>query len=65
MKFPRTIRFDVSDANVFLLAAEPDEWAVTGTFTFADADPSGFTNKEQLAQTYQVFFINMASLPFA
>ena len=49
MKFPRTIRFDVSDANVFPLAAEPDEWAVTGTFAFADTDPSAFTNKEQLA----------------
>ena len=49
MKFPRTIRFDVSDANVFPLAAEPDEWAVTGTFVFADTDPSAFTSKEQLA----------------
>ena len=49
MKFPRTIRFDVSDANVFPLAAEPDEWAVTGTFAFADTDPSAFTGKEQLA----------------
>ncbi len=49
MKFPRTIRFDVSDANVFPLAAEPDEWAVTGTFAFADTDPSAFTSKEQLA----------------
>jgi len=49
MKFPRTIRMDVSDVNVFPLAAEPDEWAVTGTFAFADADPATFSNKEQLA----------------
>ena len=49
MKFPRTIRFDVSDANVFPLASEPNEWAVTGTFAFADTDPSAFTSKEQLA----------------
>ena len=49
VKFPRTLRFDVSDANAFPLAAEPDEWAVTGTFAFADADPLAFTNKEQLA----------------
>jgi len=49
MKFPRTIRLDVSDENAFPLAAEPEEWAVTGTFAFADADPSGFSNKEQLA----------------
>jgi len=49
MKFPRTIRMDVSDVNVFPLAAELNEWAVTGTFAFADADPTGMSNKEQLA----------------
>ena len=49
MKFPRTIRLDVSDANAFPLAAEPEEWAVTGTFAFADADPEAMTGKEQLA----------------
>lgn len=49
MKFPRVIRLDVSDENAFPLAAEPKEWAVTGTFAFADTDPSGFSNKEQLA----------------
>ncbi len=49
MKFPRTIQLDVSDINAFPLAAEPGEWAVTGTFAFADADPAAMTNKEQLA----------------
>ena len=49
MKFPRTLRFDVSDVNAFPLAAEPEEWAVTGTFAFADADPEAMSNKEQLA----------------
>jgi hypothetical protein len=49
MKFPRTIRLDPSDANVFPVAAEPGEWAVTGTFAFADADPSAFTQKQKLA----------------
>jgi hypothetical protein len=49
MKFPRALRFDVSDANAFPLAAESGEWAVTGTFAFADADLAAFTNKEQLA----------------
>ena len=49
MKFPRTIRLDVSDANAFPLAAEPEEWAVTGTFAFADAAPEAMTGKEQLA----------------
>ncbi len=49
MKFPRTIRLDVSDENAFPLAAEPEEWALTGTFAFADADAGSLSNKEQLA----------------
>ena len=49
MKFPRSLRFDVSDANAFPLAAEDGEWSVTGTFAFADAEPGGLSNKEQLA----------------
>ncbi len=49
MKFPRTIRLDVSDENALPLAAEPGEWAVTGTFAFADAEPQAMSGKEQLA----------------
>ncbi len=49
MKFPRTVRLDVSDVNAFPLAADADEWAVTGTFAFAVTDSQAFTNKEQLA----------------
>ncbi|MCH7693074.1 MAG: hypothetical protein IID50_06485 [Proteobacteria bacterium] len=49
MKFPRTIRLDPSDVKVFPLAAEPGEWAVPGTFAFADVDPQSLSRKEQLA----------------
>ncbi len=49
MKLPRTIRMDPSDARVFHDAAEPGEWAVTGTFAFVDATPAGMDNKAQLA----------------
>ncbi len=49
MKFPRTIRLDPSDVNVFPLAAEPGEWAVPGTFAFADSEPQSLSRKEQLA----------------
>jgi hypothetical protein len=49
MKLARTIRLDVSDANVFPLSAEPGEWAVTGTFVFADSDPDGLGVKERIA----------------
>ena len=49
MKLPRTIRLDPSDARVFPHAAEPGEWAVTGTFRFVDMVPDEMDNKTQLA----------------
>ena len=49
MKFPRCIRLDTSDLNIFHRAAEPGEWAVAGGFAFADSDPSEFDNKDKLA----------------
>ncbi len=49
MKFPRCIRLDTSDINVFHRAAEPGEWAVPGGFAFADCDPADFDNKDKLA----------------
>jgi hypothetical protein len=49
MKFPRSIRLDQSDPNVFSLAAEPGEWAVPGSFAFAGRDPADLTGKDKLA----------------
>ena len=43
MKLARTIRFDPSDLNVFPVAAEEGEWALVGTFCFADVTPEGVT----------------------
>lgn len=51
MKLPRTIRLDPSDGRVFHNAAEPGEWAVTGTFSFVDAIVEDMDNKSQLAFT--------------
>ena len=48
-KFPRTIRMDASDLNVFPAAAEPGEWAVPGTFAYSDAEPDSLSGKDQLA----------------
>jgi Family of unknown function (DUF6505) len=39
MRFPRTIRLDASDEQVFEHAAAPEEWAVSGAFAFADLPP--------------------------
>lgn len=48
-KFPRTIRLDASDLNVFPAAAEPGEWAVPGTFAYSDTEPGSLSGKDQLA----------------
>lgn len=55
MHFPRTIRFDASDEQVFERAAEPDEWAVSGAFAFADADPGSLSGKRR--QTFRSGFL--------
>jgi hypothetical protein len=49
MRFPRVIRLDNSDPQVFAQAAEPGEWAVTGSFAFLDQDPARLERKERLA----------------
>ncbi len=49
MKMPRTIRLDPSDRFVFDPAAEPGEWAVSGAFLYAEADPEALSGKEKAA----------------
>jgi hypothetical protein len=60
MKLVRTIRLDPSDTFVFDQAAEPGEWAVTGAFMFADADPSTLEGKARAA--FRSGFLGVASL---
>ena len=52
MRLPRTIRMDVTDTFVFDHAAEPGEWAVSGAFAFADAEPGTLTGKRRPAFTH-------------
>jgi hypothetical protein len=49
VRFPRTIRLDVSDTHVYEHAAEPEEWAVSGAFAFAGADPDSLNAKQRQA----------------
>ncbi|MDQ6437681.1 DUF6505 family protein [Mesorhizobium sp. LHD-90] len=49
LKLPRTIRLDPSDTFVYARAAEPGEWAVTGTFLFFGADVDKLSGKERQA----------------
>lgn len=59
MKLLRTIRFDASDERVFERAAAPEEWAVVGTFAFADAEPDRLTGKA--LQAFRNGFLGLAS----
>lgn len=50
LKLPRTIRLDPSDTFVFERAADPGEWAVSGTFVFRDCqDPAVLSQKQRVA----------------
>jgi hypothetical protein len=49
MKLLRTIRLDPSDTFVFEQAAEPGEWAVSGTFVFWDVTPDDLAGKARAA----------------
>ncbi|MBD8909708.1 DUF6505 family protein [Methylorubrum zatmanii] len=63
LKLPRTLRLDPSDTFVFAPAAEPGEWAVTGSFLFFDADLSALAGKERAA--FRSGFVGVRSLGFS
>lgn len=48
-RLPRTLRLDTSDLYVFETAAEPGEWAVSGAFAFAGAEPDALDRRAKLA----------------
>ena len=60
-KLPRTLRLDASDTFVFERAAEPGEWAVTGSFMFLDRDPTALTGKARAA--FRSGFVGVAPPP--
>ncbi|WP_163264483.1 DUF6505 family protein [Chelativorans alearense] len=59
IRLPRTIRLDPSDTFVYRRAAEPGEWAVTGTFLFFGVDTAGLTGKER--QAFRAGFLGIDS----
>jgi hypothetical protein len=63
MKLLRTIRLDPSDTFVFETAAEPGEWAVTGSFLFIGEEPSTLSGKRRAA--FRSGFVGARSLGFS
>lgn len=60
VKLLRTIRLDPSDTFIFAHVAEPGEWAVTGTFMFAQTDLSALEGKSRAA--FRAGFLGIQSL---
>ncbi len=60
LNLPRTIRLDASDTFVFERAAEPGEWAVTGSFRFFDQDVAALAGKARAA--FRAGFLGIDSL---
>lgn len=58
-KMLRTIRFDETDPRVFERAAAPGEWAVPGSFAFADLPRDALTGKTK--QAYANGFLGLSS----
>jgi hypothetical protein len=63
LKLPRTIRLDPSDTFVFERAAEPGEWAVTGSFLFWEQDVASLIGKARAA--FRAGFVGVSSLGFS
>lgn len=49
MRFPRVIRLDGSDSQVYENTAVPGEWAVPGSFVFMNVDPGMLEGKQKQA----------------
>jgi hypothetical protein len=60
VKLLRTIRLDPSDTFVFERAAQPGEWAVSGAFMFANADPTMLDGRPRAA--FRGGFLGVPSL---
>ena len=60
MRFPRVIRLDDSDSQVYENPAIPGEWAVPGSFVFLDVDPDTLNGKQ--IQAFHRGFLGTKSL---
>src|SRR5215218_7107987 len=60
LKLPRTIRLDPSDTFVFERAAEPGEWAVSGSFVFWHENLAALQGKARSA--FRGGFLGVQSL---
>jgi hypothetical protein len=60
VKLLRTIRLDPSDTCIFPAAAEPGEWAISGTFAFSDLAPAALSGR--MLAAFRSGFVGVPSL---
>tara|TARA_X000000950_G_scaffold86700_1_gene109037 strand:- start:1114 stop:1617 length:504 start_codon:yes stop_codon:yes gene_type:complete len=63
MKLARVIRFDRSDLNIFPTTADEGEWAIAGSFSFANLNPDDLTGK--VRQAFANGFMGVPSFGYA
>ena len=59
MKFPKTIRFDNSDLNIFENPSEEGEWAISGAFEFSNDIKENLKGKRK--QSFSNGFLGLDS----
>ena len=59
MKFPKTIRFDNSDLNIFENPSEEGEWAISGAFEFSNDTKENLKGKRK--QSFSNGFLGLDS----
>ena len=63
MTLARVIRFDRSDLNIFPTTADEGEWAIAGSFSFANLNPDDLTGK--VRQAFANGFMGVPSFGYA
>lgn len=58
-RLPRAVRLDQSDLHVFEHPCEVGEWAIPGSFAYADLDPASLESKAQL--TFKSAWLGLSS----
>jgi len=63
MNLAKTVRLDPSDLHIFERPAEIGEWAIAGTFSFVDSDPTTWSKKQKL--TFQSAWLGIGSFGYS
>lgn len=63
MNLAKTVQLDHSDLHIFEHSAEIGEWAIAGTFSFVDSEPTTWSNKQRLS--FQTAWLGIGSFGYS